>query len=226
VPALSHHALGDTVQRGELEVVKLAVLVLLAFLQIPQALLEAVELALEDIRLIDFICNADQLLFRSQLEHGVDVFCWERGSCGVARIDDHHCLDVDAFLASFVQCVFDTRDVGTPSVFLLEVVRHALRIQQAERGSVERILWDRDQDASVRARANDSHERINTRTCTSREVNVLWIRRVPIPPLNELSHTLPDPRRALRLRVRSHALHIPKQCPRTLKHILLVPTLL
>ena len=68
VAALAYHTLGYAVQACELHVVEFAVLVLVALLQVPQAFLEAVEFALKDIGLVDFVRKHDKLLFGTELE--------------------------------------------------------------------------------------------------------------------------------------------------------------
>lgn len=68
--ALADHALGHRVQRGQLDVVVLARLLLL---EIAQCLLERDELANEDIGLVDFIGDDNETFLCSELEDGANV---------------------------------------------------------------------------------------------------------------------------------------------------------
>jgi hypothetical protein len=59
VAALADHSLGNTVQRSQLDIIELAILVPRARLQVAQALLETGEFALENVGLIDLVGEND-----------------------------------------------------------------------------------------------------------------------------------------------------------------------
>jgi hypothetical protein len=69
VTTLANHTLADAVQADKLESVKLAVLVLLAFLKLPKTLLKAGELAHEHIGLVHLVGHDDQLLLGSKRQN-------------------------------------------------------------------------------------------------------------------------------------------------------------
>jgi hypothetical protein len=149
VTALADHTLGNTVHGSELDVVELALAVLRAGLQVTETLLEAVEFTLEDVGLVDLIGEHDKVLLSRKLDDRLDGLGLEGGTSGVTRVDDGDGADVDAFLLGLVESLANAGHVGTPGIFLVQVVGNALRVEQAESGGVERVLRDRDKNTGV-----------------------------------------------------------------------------
>jgi len=222
VTALADHTLGNTVHGCELDVVKLALAVLRAGLQVTETLLEAVEFTLEDVGLVDFVGEHDKVLLGCKLDDRLDGLGLEGSTSGVTGVDDGDGADVDTFLLSLAESLADAGHIGTPSILFVQVVGNALGVEQAEGGGVERVLRDRDQNTSVGRGADDSQEGVDTSTGAGREVDVGRVGGVAVSPLDEVGNGLPDARRTLRLRVCADRLDILEQGPGTLNDILLV----
>ena len=93
VAALADHALRDGMERGELNAVVGAGLLLL---HAAQDGLEALELANKDVGLVDLVGHDDEVLLLGEIDDGTDVLLGERGTRGVAWVDDDDAADVDA----------------------------------------------------------------------------------------------------------------------------------
>lgn len=146
VAALAHHALGDAVQRGQLDVVVLARVLLL---HLAQDALEAVELADEDVGLVHLVGHDDELLLAGKVDHGAHVGLGQGGAGGVARVDDDDAADVDALGLGLFMRGADGLEVGAPGLVLVEVVGDAGGVEDGEGGGVERVLRDGDEDARL-----------------------------------------------------------------------------
>lgn len=170
VTALTDHALGNTVEGSELETVVGTVRVLL--LKLPENALEAVELALEDVGLVDLIGHHDEVLLVGEVEDGADVVLRERRAGGVARVDDDNGTDIGAVGLGLFVGTADRLEVGAPVLGLIEVVGNACCVEDGEGGGVERVLRDRDEDAGVGSGANDVKQGVDTGGGTGGEVDL------------------------------------------------------
>lgn len=180
VAALAHHALGNGVEGSQLDAVVLAVGVLL--LQLAEHTLERDELADENVGLVDFVGEDDKALLARELEDGADVLLGEGGAGGVAGVDDDDGASVDAGVLGLLVRLLDGVDVGAPVLGLIEEVGNASGVQDGERGGVERVLGDGNQDAALLIGANDVQEGVDSRRSTGREVDVLPVGREAIAP--------------------------------------------
>lgn len=180
VAALAHHALGNGVEGSQLDAVVLAVGVLL--LQLAEHALERDELADEDVGLVDFVGEDDEALLARELEDGADVLLGEGGAGGVAGVDDDDGASVDAGVLGLLVRLLDGVDVGAPILGLIEEVGNAGGVQDGERGGVERVLGDGNQDAALLIGADDVQEGVDSRRSTGREVDVLPVGREAIAP--------------------------------------------
>ena len=192
VAALADHTLGDTVQGCELDIVKLAILVLGAGLQVAKTLLEAVEFTLEDVGLINLVGEDDKVFLSSKLNHRLDRLSLERSTSRVTGIDDSDGANVDALGLGLAKCLLDTRHISAPGILLVQVVWNALGVEKTESGGVERVLRDRNQNTGVGRGADDGHQSVDTSTGTGRKVDVGRVGRVAISPLDEVGNGLPD----------------------------------
>lgn len=177
VTALADHALGDTVERGELEAVELAGVLLL---EASEDGLEAVELANKDVGLVDLVGHDDQVLLVGELEDGADVLLGERGAGGVAGVDDDDASDVGALLDGLVVRGTDDVEVGSPVLGLVKEVGNSLGVEEGEGGSVERVLGDGDEDAGVGVGADGVEESVHTGRGTGGEVDLGGVGREAI----------------------------------------------
>lgn len=146
VAALADHALGDGVQGGELDLVVLAGVLLL---QLAQDTLEAVELADEDVGLVDLVGHDHQVLGVGEVDDGADVLLGEGGAGGVAGVDDDDAAHVDALLLGLLVGGADGVEVGAPGLGLVEVVGDARGVEDREGGGVEGVLRNGHQDTRV-----------------------------------------------------------------------------
>lgn len=169
VTALAHHALGDTVERGQLDVVVLSGVLLL---QLAENALEAVELADEDVGLVDLVGHDDELLLAGEVDHGANISLGQRGSSGVTRVDDDNAADIDTLgLGLFIRGT-DGLEVGAPGLGLVEVVGNAGGVEDGEGGGVERVLGDGDEHARLGGLGEDVKKGVDAGRGTGREVDV------------------------------------------------------
>ena len=218
--ALADHTLGHTVQGGQFNVVVLAGELVL---QLTQALLERSELALEDVGLVDLIGEDDQLLLGGEVDHALDVRGAKGGTRGVTRVDDHNGADVSASRASLRQRGANGVHVGTPGPLFLEVVGDALSVEEGEGGSVQGVLGNRDEHASVGAIADDAQEGVHTGRGTGAQEQVLRVGGVAITLLDEVGNTLADDGGTLAVTVGADALNVGQKSLCAVENILLVP---
>lgn len=174
VAALADHALGDGVEGGELDAVVDAGLLLL---HLAQDALEAVELAHEDVGLVDLVGHNDEVLLVGEVEHGTDVVLGEGGAGRVARVDDDEGADIDAVGLGLLVGLAQGVEIGAPVLRLVEVVGDAGGVEDGEGGCVERVLGDRDEDAGVGSGADGVEEGVDTGGGTGGEVDVGWVSR-------------------------------------------------
>lgn len=99
VTTLAHHTLGDGVERGELYMVVLA---WVFFLELTQHPLERDEFPYEDVGLVDLIGEDHETFLAGVVDHGSDVFLWQRGTGGVTGVDNDDGADIDAFGFGFL----------------------------------------------------------------------------------------------------------------------------
>lgn len=170
VAALADHALGDAVQRGELDGVELAVGVLL--LHLAQDALEAVELADKDVGLVDLVGDNDEAALVGELDDGADVGLGERGARRVARVDDGNGPHVEALGDALFVRLADRVHVCAPVLGLVEVVGDRGGVDQRQRRRVQRVLRDRDHDARLLGAAEDAEEGVDAGRGAGREVDV------------------------------------------------------
>lgn len=173
VAALADHALGDAVEGGELDAVVLSRVLLL---QLAKDLLEAVELANEDVGLVDLVGHDDEVLLAGELEDGADVLLGEGGTRGVTGVDDYDAAHVDAIGLGLLVCAADGVQVGTPVLGLIEVVGDAGSVEDGEGGGIEGVLWDGDQDTGVGSGADGVEEGVDAGGGTGGEVDVGRVR--------------------------------------------------
>lgn len=173
VAAFADHALGDAVQREELDAVVLAGLLLL---HLAQDALEAVELADKDVGLVDFVGDENEALFVGKVDDGADVVFGERGAGGVAGVDDGNGAHVEAVGDALFVGLADDVEVGAPALGLVEVVGDSGGIDERQGGCVQRVLRNRDQDASLLGGTNDIEEGVDARRGAGREVDVGGVR--------------------------------------------------
>lgn len=126
VTALANHALGDGVERCQLDVV---VGTRLFLLHLSEHALEADELANKDIGLVDFVGEEYKTFLTSKLDDGADVLLGQGGACRVAGVDDDNGAHVDAVGLGLLVGLLDDVQIGTPVLGLVQVVRDACGIQ-------------------------------------------------------------------------------------------------
>ena len=217
--ALANHTLRHTVEGGQFDIVVLSRGFLL---ELSETLLERGELAHEDIGLVDLIGNDHELLLRSKIEDVLDILWAQRGTRWVAWVDDDNGTDINTIGLGLRQRLADGADISTPGLLFLQVVRHALRIQQRQSGRVEGVLRNGDEDTSVRTIADHIKKRVNTRRGTTGAEEILRVRGEPITLFDEPSNTLPDNRCTLTMTVGTNTVHILQESLGTLNDILLV----
>lgn len=169
VAALADHALGDGVQRGELDLVVLARVLLL---HPAEDRLEAVKLADKDVGLVDLVGHDEQVFFVGKVDDGADVGLGQGGAGGVARVDYDDAADVESVGLALFVALADGVEVGAPVLGLVEVVGHGRGVEEGERGCVKRVLRDGDHDTGLLGGADDVEERVHARRGTGREVDV------------------------------------------------------
>ena len=216
---LANHALRHTVEGGQFDIVVLATNLLL---ELAETLLERGELAHEDVGLVDLIGNDHELLLCSEIEDVLDILWAQRGTRWVAWVDDDDGTDINTRGLGLGQRLTDGVDISTPGLLFLQVVRHALRIQQRQSGRVERVLRDGNEDTGVRTVANHIEKCVDTRRCTTRAEEILRVCGEPITLLDESSNTLPDNGCSLTMTVGAHTVNILQESLGTLNDILLV----
>lgn len=86
------------------------------------------ELADEDVGLVDLVGEDDEVVLGSERDDGFDVVVGEGGAGGVTGVDDGDCADVCAFVLSCLEGRLYAGDVGAPVVMLVEVVGNALGV--------------------------------------------------------------------------------------------------
>jgi hypothetical protein len=219
VAAFAHHAFGDGVQRGELDVVVLAGRLLL---QVAEGFFEGDELADEDVGLVDFVGDDDELVLGGELEHALDVLGGERGAGGVARVDDADGLDVGALGHGLVVALLDGGHAGAPVGGLVEEVGYAAGVEDGEGGGVERVLGDGHHDACLGLCADDVQQRVDAGRGAVAEVDAVDRRGVPVAALDVFGDRLADASCALRLRVCADAVDVLEQLLRARNHVRLV----
>lgn len=175
--ALTDHTLGDGVKRGKLETVVLAGGLLL---NLAEDLLEAVELANEDVGLVDLIGHDDQVLLGGEVKDGLDVLLGERGTGRVTGVDDDDASDVDAVGLGLLVGSADGVQVGAPASGLVEVVGNAGGVEESEGGGIERVLGDGNKDTGVGSGADDVEEGVDTGRGAGGEVDLGGVGREAI----------------------------------------------
>lgn len=177
VTALANHALGDGVERSKLEAVELAGVLLL---ELTEDSLEAVELANEDICLVDLVGHNNEVLLVGELKDGTDVLLGQRGTGRVAGVDDDDASDVDTVGLGLFIGAADRLEVGAPVLGLVEVVGDGSGVDEREGGGVEGVLRDGDENTGVGSGADDMEESVHTGGGAGREVDFGGIGRVAI----------------------------------------------
>lgn len=172
--ALADHSLGDTVERGEFDIIVFSGVLLL---QLAQDTLEAVELANEDVGLVDLIGHDDELLLGGEINHRADIFLGKGGSGRVTGVDDDNGADVDAVSLGLVVCSSDGGEVGGPGLGFVKVVGNAGGVEDGEGGGVERILRNGDEDTRLVGLGEDVKKSVDSGRGTGREVDVVRVGR-------------------------------------------------
>lgn len=139
------------------------------------------ELADEDVGLVDFVGHDHELLVGGELEDGADVGLGQGGAGGVARVDDDDGAHVDAVALGLAVGVLDGGQRRAPVCGLVEVIGHAGRVEDGEGGGVERVLGDGHEDAGVWGGADDVQKGIDAGRGTGREVDACRIGGKAIP---------------------------------------------
>lgn len=177
VPALAHDALADGVQADELDVV---IRPRLRLLHVAQHGLEAVELADEDVGLVDLVGEDDEVILGGEGDDRLNVVVGEGGAGGVAGVNDGDGAHVGFFFLGLAQGRLDAADVRGPMVLLVEIVGDAFGVEEGEGGGVERVLWDWNEDSGVGAGADDVEEGVNSGGRSGAEVYGSWVGRMAI----------------------------------------------
>lgn len=169
VAALTNHTLGDRVQGGEFDTVVLAGGLLL---QLAQNALEGVELANEDVGLVNFVSHHHKLLLRSVVVNGANVILGQGGTGRVAGVDNDNSTNIGAFGGGLLVGGLDSVQIGTPACGLVEVVRNAGGVEDRQCCGVERVLGNGHQNTALGVLGDDVKEGVDTGRGTAREVNV------------------------------------------------------
>lgn len=169
VAALAHHALGDGVQRCELDAL---VLVRVLLLELEQDLAERVEGAEEDVGLVDLIGHDDQVLLDGKVDHGADVALGERSTRRVTGVDDDDGPNIGAAALGLFVRGLDLLEGGAPVGRLVKVVGDTRGVEDRQRGGIQGVLGDGNEDSRVGAGAYGVEESVDTRRGTGREVDV------------------------------------------------------
>lgn len=172
--ALADHSLRNTVERGKLDIIILSRVLLL---QLAQDTLEAVELANEDVGLVDLVSHNDELLLAGEVDHRADIFLRKGSSGRVTRVDDDNGTDVDAVSLGLVVCSPDCGEISGPGLGFVEVVRNTGGVEDGEGGGVERILGDGDENARFVGLGEDVKKSVDSGRGTGREVDVVRVGR-------------------------------------------------
>lgn len=172
VTALANHALGDAVEGSELDAVVFAGILLL---HLAQDALEAVELANEDVGLVDLISHENQVLLAGKVDDGADVLFGERGTRGVTGVDDNHAADINALSNGLVIRGLDGLEGSAPVLGLVEVIGNGGGVENSEGRRVERVLGDRDHNTTLLVGADNVEQGVNARRGTRREEDVVGV---------------------------------------------------
>jgi hypothetical protein len=87
---------------------------------------------------------------------------WERGTRGVAGVDNDYGPDVGSSFTRGGEGGLDGGELGAPIGRFVQEVGDAGCVEDGERGSVERVLGNGDEDAGLRAGADDVENSVDT----------------------------------------------------------------
>lgn len=170
--ALANHALGNAVEGSKFNA---AVLASVLLLHLAQDALEAVELANEDVGLVDLVSHEDDVLLAGKVNDSTDVLFGERGTGRVTRVDDNHAADIDTLGNGLVVRGLDGLEGGAPVLGLVEVVGNGRGVENGECRRVERVLGDRNHNTALLFGADDVEQGVNTGRGTSGEEDVVGV---------------------------------------------------
>jgi hypothetical protein len=233
--AFANHALGHRVQRSEFNVVVLAGL---GGLEVAQGFFEGDEFADEDVCLVDFVCEDNEVFLGCELQDGLDVFGGEGRAGGVTWVNDADGFHVGAFGHGFIIGAADGGHGCAPGLLLFEVVGDDAGVEDGEGCGVERVLRDGHHDTGLGLCADGVQQGVDAGGGAVAEVDVLEAGGVAIsscillaqsrglglcdPTLNVLGNALSDAWCALALAVCAHALDFLQQLLRPRNDIRLV----
>lgn len=134
------------------------------------------ELADEHVGLVDLVGDENEVLALREVDDGADVLLGEGRARRVARVDDDDGARVDALGLGLLVGGGYGGKVGAPGTRLVEVVRDAGGVEDGERGGVEGVLGDRDEDARFGVRADDVEESVDAGGRAGGEVDMRGVR--------------------------------------------------
>lgn len=161
-------------ERGKFDIIVFSGVFLL---QLAQDALEAVELANEDVGLVDLVGHDDELLFAGEVDHRADIILRKGGSGRVTGVDDNNGPDINAVSLGRVICASDCGEVSGPGLGFVEVVGNAGGVEDGEGGGVERVLRDGDEDTRLVGLGEDVKKSVDSGRGTGGEVDVISVGR-------------------------------------------------
>mmetsp|Transcript_44465 Transcript_44465/g.115048 ORF Transcript_44465/g.115048 Transcript_44465/m.115048 type:complete len:549 (+) Transcript_44465:294-1940(+) len=198
--ALAHEALGDRVQRDQLQPRGLRA-------HLARDPLERVEgLGVHvHVGLVHLVREEHQVVRAAEAHDLALVLQRQALPRGVARVDDHHGAHRQALRLARGERRGEVVRVEAPAGGLVEVVRHQLPARELDAGRVERVLRDGHQEG-VRLAADEQLEHaVHRGGGAVRHVQVLRVRGEAVARLHARRHQLPARQRALARGVRARA---------------------
>ena len=167
--ALAGDALGDGVEGDEGDG---------AFVEGAEDLLEGgegVRGALVQVGLVDFVGEEDEVVLGAEADELLHRGLVEHRARRVAGVDDHERAGLDALLDGLRDRLFDLGRGRGPAGLLVELVGYADARVRGERGGVERVLRDGDEDAGLGVRDEHREQQRHARGCAAGQENVVRV---------------------------------------------------
>ena len=136
---------------------------------------ERVRGALVQVGLVDLVGEQDEVVRGAEADELLHRGLVEHRACRVARVDDHERAGLDALADGVCDRLLDRGRGGGPAGLLVEVVGYADALVRGERGGVERVLRDGDEDAGLGARDEHREQQRHARGCASGQEDVVRV---------------------------------------------------
>ena len=122
--------------------------------------------------MIHFVGKENESLLVAELDDIGHVVETEYATGGISWIDHDHRFENRSLLPRLFHSSFQPLEIERPIVLLVEVVRHGASRVEGERGGVERILGNRNENTVEGRIDEDLHEIGDSRRCSSGDVDL------------------------------------------------------